>query len=223
MPHSVEILETDWVTHDVRRLKVAKPEGYRFEPGQATEVALDKEGWREEKRPFTFTSLNDWPELEFTIKVYPHGGVTEEVGKLKPGDRLLIDEPWGTIQYKGPGTFIAGGAGVTPFIAILRQLAADGALAGHRLIFSNKTERDIILREEFEAMEGLECLFTVTEQPDAPGPGVMSRFVDRDFLAEHLGDPKRHFYLCGPDKMVEDIRGHLKALGADPQALVFEE
>jgi predicted ferric reductase len=35
---------------------------------------------------------------------------------------------FGAIEYKGEGVFIAGGAGVTPFIAILRQLQADDKL-----------------------------------------------------------------------------------------------
>jgi ferredoxin-NADP reductase len=111
---------------------VQKPEGYRFEPGQATLVSIDRPRWEKEKRPFTFTSLNDWPDLELTTKIYPDlHGVTEQLGALEVGDRLLIEDPWGTIQYKGPGTFIAGGAGVTPFIAILRALARDGRLAGN--------------------------------------------------------------------------------------------
>jgi predicted ferric reductase len=45
----------------------------------------------------------------------------QELGKLKHGDELII-RVWGAIEYKGEGVFIAGGAGVTPFIAILRQL-----------------------------------------------------------------------------------------------------
>jgi predicted ferric reductase len=68
-----------------------------------------------------YTSLNDNKQLEFTIKIYDsHNGVTR-IRKLKHGDELII-RVWGAIEYKGEGVFIAGGAGVTPFIAILRQL-----------------------------------------------------------------------------------------------------
>ena len=118
------------VTHNVRRIRLEKPDDYNFTPGQATEVAIDKEGWRDEKRPFTFTSLNSDPWLEFVIKVYPdHDGVTEQIGQLQKGDSLIIEDLWGAIEYKGEGTFIAGGAGVTPFIAIFRDLARKGELA----------------------------------------------------------------------------------------------
>ena len=133
-----------------------------FEPGQATDVSIDRDGWRDDKHPFTFTSLPDWNELQFTIKIYPdHHGLTEQIGGLDVGDRFIIGDAWGTIQYKGKGTFIAGGAGVTPFIAILRDLAARDRIAGHRLIFANRTEEDIILKQEFDDMEGLETIYVV--------------------------------------------------------------
>jgi ferredoxin-NADP reductase len=221
MPHIVPILKVEPVTHDVRRFTVQKPHGYRFEPGQATLVSIDRPEWQKKKRPFTFTSLNDWRDLEFTTKIYPgHHGVTEQLGTLEVGDRLLLEDPWGTIQYKGPGTFIAGGAGVTPFIAILRQLAKDGRLAGNTLLFSNKSARDIILRDEFEAMAGLRCVFTVTDEPD---PALESRRIDRAFLQDHVADFDQHFYVCGPKEMVADLKDHLQALGAKADTVVFEQ
>jgi len=67
--HIVKILSVEPVTHDVRRFKVEKPSGYKFIPGQATEVAVNKTEWKKERRPFTFTSLNEWDHLEFTIKI----------------------------------------------------------------------------------------------------------------------------------------------------------
>jgi len=221
MSEKVEIKQVTNVTHDVRQFRLEKPQGFDFEPGQATSVRVDKDGWREEERPFTFTSLPDWDDLEFTIKVYPdHHGVTEQVGQLQSGDALLIDEPWGTIQYRGPGTFIAGGAGVTPFIAILRALAADDNLDGHRLIFSNKTEADIILRDEFDAMSNLAKTYVLTKEQKAQfGYGR----IDERFLEENISDFSQHFYVCGPEKMVANINEALEGLGAKPDSLVFEK
>lgn len=127
MTHTVKIIAIESVTHDVDRYVLEKPEGFAFTPGQATEVAIDTPQWREEKRPFTFSCLPNWDCLEFTIKHYPdQEGVTEALCDLAVGDALVIDDPWSTIEYKGPGTFIARGAGVTPFIAILRNLEAQG-------------------------------------------------------------------------------------------------
>jgi 2-dehydropantoate 2-reductase len=222
MEHHVEILGTDPVTHNVRRYTVQKPAGYTFTPGQATDVSIDQYGWVERKSPFTFTALNDWPNLEFTIKSYfSHEGITNRLWELSPGERLILRDPWGTITYKGPGTFIAGGAGVTPFIAILRQLQKDGKLQGHRLIASHKTAEDIILRKEFEAMEGLQVTWTLTGDPSAEG--VLHERIDAGFLKAQVSDFSQNFYLCGPDDMVMELRGTLAELGAGAESLTWEE
>lgn len=222
MPTSVEILEIVPVTPNVRQYTLAKPEGFTFEAGQATEVSIDKDGWRDKKRPFTFTSLADSDHLEFTIKSYfDHDGVTNQLWSAKPGDKLLLRDVWGTITYKGPGTFIAGGAGVTPFIAILRRLYADHQLDGHRLIASHRTAADIILRDEFESMRNLQVLWTVTDDPAAER--VEHQRIDEDFLKRYIHDISQNFYICGPDPMVKDLRAVLEGLGASTEALTWEK
>lgn len=222
MPTSVKILDIVPVTHNVRRYVLEKPEGFSFQPGQATEVSIDREGWRDKKRPFTFTSLVEWDHLEFTIKSYfDHEGVTGELWSLKTGDRLLVRDVWGTITYWGPGTFIAGGAGITPFIALLRRLNADHKLEGHRLIASHRTAADIILRDEFEAMRGLQLLWTLTDDPLAER--VEHQRIDEDFLRRYIHDISQHFYICGPDEMVKELRATLEGLGASSEALVWEK
>lgn len=209
------------VTHDVNHYLFDRPDGYDFTPGQATDVAIDKDGWREEKRPFTFVSQPGDETIEFVIKSYPdHVGVTAQLMQLIPGDRLMIGEPWGAIEDKGPGVFIAGGAGITPFIPILRNRAAKGEIDGCTLIFSNRSEADIILRDEWENMGGLTTLFTVTDQPGSPLDRGM---IDREFLERHIDDFDQNFYVCGPDKMVSEISETLEDLGADPDGITFEE
>jgi ferredoxin-NADP reductase len=224
MAHTLKIKDIQNVTHDVKSFTIEKPDGYDFEPGQATEVSIDKEGWREEKRPFTFTSLPEDDELEFTIKIYPeHDGVTEQIGKLEVGDAFLVDDAWGTIQYDGEGVFIAGGAGVTPFIAILRDLYKNGEIGSNKLIFSNKTEKDIILKEEFGEILGDQFINVITDEEPAGDHIFLDGFIDKEFLASKIDDFDQPFYVCGPGPFNEAIMGYLKELGADPEALVFEE
>lgn len=228
MAHALPIQDIRQLTHDVKQFTLPKPDGYDFSPGQATEVSIDKEGWRDEKRPFTFTSLPEQDHLEFTIKIYPdHKGVTHQLDQLKKGDRLLIDAPWGTIEYKGPGVFLAGGAGVTPFISIFRHLDKQGDLSGNKLIFSNKTEQDIILKEEFERMLGDRFLNVITQSDPSQSSGPqlthLEGFIDREYLKSTVDDFSQHFYVCGPQAFNQAMLEYLKALGANPEALVFEE
>lgn len=153
--HIVKINETDYVTHDVKCFRLERPDGYTFLPGQATEVAINRPGWRGEKRPFTFTSLPNDQQLEFTIKIYPsHRGVTNELNHTGIRDELIIHEVFGAIKYQGEGVFIAGGSGITPFLAILRQLQKEGKENGNSLIFGNKTVTDIIVKQELFELLG---------------------------------------------------------------------
>ena len=219
--HFVKILETEYVTHNVKRFKLSKPGSYKFKPGQATDIVINLPDWKEERRPFTFTSLNDWDTLEFTIKIYDdHNGVTNELGKLHAGDELILHDVWGAINYKGEGTFIAGGAGVTPFIAIFRQLQKDEKLGNNKLIFSNRTVQDIILKDEFEKMLGENFINTITEEK---AEKYDHRKIDESYLKEKIKDLSQYFYICGPDAMIESVRENLLNLGADKNKIVIEQ
>lgn len=219
--HVVKILETQYVTHNVKRFKLSKPANYTFKPGQATEIAINNQDWKDERRPFTFTSLNDWNTLEFTIKLYTdHNGMTNQLARLAAGDELIIHDVFGAITYKGEGTFIAGGAGVTPFIAILRQLQKDGKLGNNRLIFSNRTSQDIILKDEFEKMLGSNFINTLTDEKTSK---YDSRKVDEVYLKEKVQNLSQYFYICGPDPMVESLHKQLQHIGVNKDKIVIEE
>ncbi|MDP2042840.1 MAG: FAD-binding oxidoreductase [Algoriphagus sp.] len=221
MPDFVKILDIQRLTHDVKQFSVEKPKGYKFVPGQATEVAIRKKDWEEEKRPFTFTSLPEDSQLEFVIKSYhDHDGVTKAIDDLKIGEELILEESWGAIEYKGKGTFIAGGAGVTPFIAILKDLQKKGELKGNQLIFANKTSKDVILEEWFRAILGDDFISILDQEEKS---GHQNGRVDKAFLEQHISDFSQEFYICGPDPMIKAVSKSLEELGANPEAIVFEK
>jgi ferredoxin-NADP reductase len=221
MENIVEILNIERLTHDVKLYKVIRPADYDFVPGQATEVAINQEGWKDEKRPFTFTSLPSDKHLEFVIKSYhDHDGVTKQFDTLSPGDELIIDDSWGAIQYKGKGIFIAGGAGITPFISIFRSLQAKGEIKGNRLFFANKTGKDVILESYFQDLLGKDFISVLDQE--VKGGHKYGR-IDKDFLEKYIRDFSQEFYICGPEPMVKSISQSLKELGADPEGIVFEK
>jgi ferredoxin-NADP reductase len=219
--HAVKIKLVENATHDVLRIVLEKPGKYIFTPGQATEISINKDGWIKEKRPFTFTSLPDNADLEFTIKTYPsHQGVTNELLKLKPGDELLVGDSWGTIGYKGVGTFIAGGAGVTPFISIFRYLHSKNEIGDNKLIFANKTKADIINKDEFEKILGKNFINILSdEKTEEQAHG----FITEEFLKKSGIDLNRHFYVCGPPPMMDAIEKLLLNLNIDQKLIVKEE
>lgn len=224
--HKVKILLVEPVTHDVKRFIVEKPSGYTFIPGQATDVGLDQPGWENKVQPFSFTSLASDLVLEFNIKTYPvhlhphHSGFTHQLHQLTAGDYLLLGDPYGTIAYHHPGVFIAAGAGITPFISIIKTLSATNQLAGHKLIFSNKTKQDIIYEKEWEALfPPSDRVFTLTREHL---PGYASGRIDAALLHHHLADFAQFFYLCGPKQFVASLKSTLTDLGAASDSIIFE-
>jgi ferredoxin-NADP reductase len=221
MDHIVRILEIKEAANRVKSFRIEKPEGYTFNPGQATDVSINSAALKNELRPFTFTSLTTDPFLEFTIKRYPdHHGVTDALHHLKTGDELIIRDVWGAIEYKGPGYFIAGGAGITPFLAILRWLHTQNKLAGNTLLFSNKTAADIIYEKELQTILGSRALFILTREEKT---GYLKGPINKAFLQQYANDTSKHYYICGPDVMVAAMAETIVQMGAVADAVVFEK
>ncbi len=217
----VSIKSIGHATHDVLHIVVEKPDGMQFEPGQATEIFVDQSGWENEGRPFTFTNLPNENDLEFMIKTYPsHHGVTNELLSLKAGDHLIVNDVFGAIAYKGEGTFIAGGAGVTPFISIFRDLKAQGKIGGNKLVFANKTKEDIILKNEFQELLG-DNFVNILSQESAEG--MAHGQITEKFLKNCGLDYDKYFYICGPPAMTEAVEAMLSNLNVKKDQIVVED
>jgi ferredoxin-NADP reductase len=220
MTYETTLLMTRFVTRDVKQFIVERPKGLGYEPGQGVEMSILEPGWEDQGRPFTPTGLAGDEVLEFTIKRYPqHQGVTDRLHALEPGARLGLSEAFGTITYLGPGVFIAGGAGVTPFLAILRDRARRDELGGNALLFSNKTPADVICERELRFYLGKRCILTCTEESMA---GYDNERIGLTYLQKKVERFDQAFYVCGPPKFVDDITAALKRLGANPDTVVIE-
>ncbi|MEJ6982016.1 flavodoxin reductase [Pedobacter sp. P351] len=218
--HIVKIKDIQHVTHDVVRIVAEKPQEFHFLPGQATELSINKEGWQNEKRPFTFTCLPENDYLEFTIKTYPsHKGVTNELLHLKTNDELILHDVFGTINYKGEGVFIAGGAGVTPFISIFRHLKSKNEIGNNKLIFANKTKADIILEQEFRELLGENFVNILSDEKI---DGFAFGYLTQDFIKENSGDLNKIFYICGPPPMMDAVEKYLTNLQVGENLIVKE-
>ncbi len=217
----VKITSIEQITHDVKQFRFEKPAGYFFNPGQATDVSINTPALRNELRPFTFTCLNSEKFLEFTIKIYPeHKGITNELGKLNPGSELIIRDVWGDIAFKGKGLFIAGGAGITPFISIFRDLNSKGNIAGNILVFANKTKNDIILESELNQMLGKSFLNILSDEENK---GYFHGYITEEFLKTNIPVQYKNYYLCGPPPMMEAVLKELSSLGVEDKFITMEK
>jgi len=218
--HTVKILSIGLITRDALQIFTERPQGLDFSPGQAIDISINKEGWKNEIRPFTFTSLPDDDYLQFTIKTYPsHKGVTNELLQLRKNDELILGDVFGAIEYKGEGYFIAGGAGITPFVSIFRYLRSKNAVGDNKLIYANKTRDDIILKFEFQYFLGGNFINILS---DEVVEGYAHGFITENFLKKHITDFSKNIYLCGPPPMMEAVEKILSGLNVDEKLIIKE-
>jgi ferredoxin-NADP reductase len=139
--------------------------------------------------------------------------------KLTSGDKLILNDVFGEIAYKGEGVFIAGGAGITPFISILRDLGSRHAIGRNKLLFANKSKADIIYEEELSKLLGNNFINILSGDTL---PGYAHGFITEDFLKEHVEDLNVFFYVCGPPPMMDMVVKMLKNLGVTEEHIIQE-
>ena len=145
--------------------------------------------------------------------------MTNELLHLKKNDELILHDVFGDITYKGEGVFIAGGAGVTPFIAILRYLESKNEIGNNKLIFANKTKADIILEDEFKKMLGTNFINILS---DEKLDGYAYGQITEDFIKANCGGMNKMFYVCGHPPMMEAIEKQLANLKVDEKSIIEE-
>ncbi len=219
MLYAVKVIEKSRLTHDVLCLRLERPLNYPFYAGQAIEVSLKNPRFHEENAPFTLTGLSSEKYLELILKVYAeHNGMTLEISKLKEGDELIIGDAWDSYKNFGPGMFIAGGTGVTPCVALLRQLSVENRLSDSKLLFANKTEKDIFLQEELNQMLGKNFINILSREKK---DNFLNGHINPGILKDQISKPNQPFYICGPGNFAEQIRDQLLELGIDKDMIII--
>ncbi len=220
MAQVVNIRSIKHLTHDVIRLTLDKPEGLVYTPGQAVDISINTPEWKDVKSCFTFTSLTDDDHIEFVIKTYPsRNRVTNQLLSTKVGDEILVYKPFGDIKYKGDGLFLAGGAGITPFIAILRKLEKENRVGNNKLIFANKKREDIIMKDYFDNLLGGNFINVLSEEDVE---GFNKGYITAEIISSLIDGGVKYFYLCGPKPMMSAVEKLLASLGVGEEQIVKE-
>ena len=80
--------------------------------------------------------------------------------------------------------------------------------------------QDIILKDEFEKMLGVNFINTITEEK---AEKYDHRKIDESYLKEKIKDLSQYLYICGPDTMIESIRENFLNLGRHKNKIVIEQ
>src|SRR5216117_3841396 len=169
-------------THEIR---IEKPKAFVFRPTQFTFLQLKtKEGM--DARPMSLASSPTRPHLEYAVRL-SGSPYKRAFAALQPGDEIRVFGPIGdfVLHETRPAVLLAGGIGITPFKG-MAEYAADMALPiPIRLVYSNRSEDEIVYRHELEALETQNARFrvlhTLTRSTDDGWQGKTGR-IDQDLL-----------------------------------------
>ena len=151
------------------------------------------------------------------------------VDEMRVGDLLEVRGPiggyfvWSSSDPR-PLTLVAGGSGVVPLAAMIRQRAAERAPAPMRLLYSARSAGDLLFRAELdEPGDGVEVRHTLTRSQPGGWTGYARR-VDRPMLEEAVwpGDADARAFVCGPTAFVEQVAELLLELGYPPATVRTE-
>jgi NAD(P)H-flavin reductase len=203
---------------------------FAFEAGQAALIGLAD---HEARVPYSIASAPDEAAhsglLDFLIKVEPSGRWGHQFDRLEPGDAIGVRGPFGTFLFphhplEDRFLFIAGGTGIVPIRAMIRQALSNGQKGTMRLLYSAKTADDFAYLPELRDMaarDGLDLHLHVTRAPEERSTGRGRIGIAQ--LAPLVDRPETLCFVCGPESMVADVPPMLQELGIDRVRIKVEE
>jgi ferredoxin-NADP reductase len=194
--------------------------------GQHVDVRLTAEDGYQAQRSYSIASAPADEHLVLTVERLEDGEVSPYLTEtLRPGDELELRGPVGGYfiweeRLGGPLLLVGGGSGVVPLRAMLRHHRASGSDLPARLLYSARTQPDLIYREE---LEGFDTAITLTREQPEGWTGHSGR-LGRALLADVAWPPAERplVYVCGPTGFVEAVADALLALGHDPTRIRTE-
>jgi len=233
--HDVRLKRRETVAEGTMAFYFAKPPTFQHQAGQSLLLTLidppetDSEG---DARTFTIASAPHEPELMIATRM--RDTAFKRVLKAAPiGTTVRVDGPNGEMVLHDdalrPAVFLAGGIGITPFLAMTRY-AANQRLPHHvYLFYSNRQPEDAAFLAELQEMErrnpNYRLIATMAEpEKSAHGWSGETGFIRREMLERYLPDiSSPMYYFAGPPPMTMAMQKMLEDIGIAEGAMHYEE
>ncbi len=230
---SAGVVKITTETPQTKTLTLTLPQWMPHRPGQHYDVRLTApDGYQTERSYSAASEPERIGELDLTVERIEDGEVSPYLDDvLMPGDRLEVRGPIGgyfvwDVSLGGPLLLVGGGSGVVPLMAMLRHRAAQRSRVPARLLYSTRTEEDVIYKAELarlaQAADGLDVVFTFTRRAPPNWTGYQRR-IDGAMLSDVV--PRENgvrAYVCGPTLLVEAVSSALIALGLPAERIYTE-
>jgi ferredoxin-NADP reductase len=235
-PLSWQIGTVERVIPETRRVKTLVfhlPAWWSFRPGQHVDLRLTAPDGYQAQRSYSIASAPEQEgSIELTIELIEDGEVSPYFHEVVEGDQIEIRGPIGgpftwTASMGGPLLLIAGGSGVVPLMSMLRHREATGSGVRTLLLYSSRSQDDIIYRRELDRMADADTdvlvWHTLTRTQPAGWTGNRRR-IDPAMLSDALAQvgASPHTYVCGPTTFVEAVADGLVAAGVSPERIRTE-
>ncbi|OLC02765.1 MAG: oxidoreductase [Actinobacteria bacterium 13_2_20CM_2_66_6] len=195
--------------------------------GQHIDVRLTADDGYQTERSYSIASAPEERRLAMTVERLDDGEVSPYlVGELKVGDKLELRGPiggyfvWSATETR-PLLLIGGGSGVVPLMAMLRHRSAASAKGRATLLFSSRTLKDIIYRDELgrlaAAGDGLRVFHTLTREKPVGWDGFTRRLDEA--MLKTVAWPRSEMpaiFVCGPTSFVEAAASLLVGMDYEP-------
>jgi ferredoxin-NADP reductase len=226
---AITLLRREPVAEGTMAFYFEKPADFSHEAGQNAMFTLIDPGEEDAAGPSrTFTIASAPHERELMIATRMRDSVFKRfLAAAKPGAKLEMEGPLGLMVLHGdasrPAVFLAGGIGITPFLAMARDVAKRKLPHEIVLFYSNRRPEHAAFLEELERLQGPKFRLVAT-MTEAPGWKGERRFISRELLAEHLPDLRAPvYYFAGPPGMTMAMQGMLTELGVSEDDMRSEE
>ena len=193
-----------------------------FTPGQHTQLSVEIDGVRHTRCYSMASSALEQGSFELTVKAHPGGTVSRHL-KDHAAVGMVVGLSPATGDFTLPGAppahllLMSGGSGITPVMAMLRTLCAQGHTGTVTFVHYALTEGDMIYRDELAALDAAHPnLRLVRIFTDAPGAGDLDGFLTLEQLdAIDLHWRAAETYLCGPGPLMDGARRLYAAAGCE--------
>ena len=233
--HKTELVRRETVAEGTMAFYFSKPPGFRHKAGQSllmTLVSSPETDSAGNSRTFTIASAPH--EAELMVATRMRDTAFKRALKTAPmGTAVTIDGPNGEMELHDDtarsAVFLAGGIGITPFLAMARHAANERLPHRLFLFYSNRRPEDAAFLAELQKMEQLNLNYRLIAAMAEPEKSAHSwsgetGFIRREMLERHLADVTSPiYYFAGPPSMTQAMQQMLQDIGIGEEAMRSEE
>jgi len=225
--YTVEVTEVIERTPSAVSIRMEKPEGFEYDPGQWAQISLEVSE-NQETRPLSLSSSPTEKFLEFT-KGITRSAFSMAVQECEPGDIVNLKGPAGVLVYKGGTsrvTFMAGGIGITPIRSIMKYLIDTGDPEKKYLLYASRSQEETAFLDEIRQWESDDPNLTVVQAYEQSPEGWNGPvgFITYEMIKKyipHLDEQK--YFVSGPPAMVGCVMECFVDLNVPRDKVTLEE